>query len=198
MKTIITSEFGNLINSHRPESFNQDYWKCLYQRNAWLMQRWLNFSGAPFYYFSEPNTPLFISDYLELAALFELNEKYTVRYVEEKYWIVWRSDGYYFILTPHRYVDLRNSTDRFQPGLVQVNEFEKNRLCVQQILINIFSKNTWPADIDSFITRQLTTPSDTYAIIPAGSDDEIIDFYTSDRKYSVTKSSLLKWIDIND
>ena len=91
-----------LTNSRPPEYYNQQYWLCLKQRNAWLLQRWLQKSDA-FFYYLKMNAQVFISDETELEKLFLDTEKYAVRFVEETYWIIWKVKGYYFVLSFDRF-----------------------------------------------------------------------------------------------
>jgi hypothetical protein len=110
-------KISTLINAKPPESYNKEYWLYLRQRNAWLLQRWLK-NGDPFYFFTEEGTPIFISDQQNLSVLFGNQEKNAIRNVEEKYWMIWKENGYYIALNPHRYFENKESSEKFQPSIL--------------------------------------------------------------------------------
>lgn len=129
---------AELLNAKPPESYNQDYWLCLYQRNAWLLQRWLQ-AGNPFFFLEEKGTPLILVAEPGLSALLEQKEKYIVRYVEESYCVLWEAEGYYFILKPHRFYPDKENDERFSPQTSASEQCKKMELALQRLLVVVLT-----------------------------------------------------------
>ena len=184
MKTI------TLTNAKPPKFYNQGYWLCLRQRNAWLLQRWLK-NGDPFFFFTEEGTPVFISDEQELSVLFEKKEKYAVRYVEDTYWIIWEESGYYFVLNPHSYFNNKESGERFFPSKINNEYFANLRTAVLSTLISLYETQEIPkimVELDMKVKNRFANCQAIYSELDKG---DCVGFYARTKFYSIQSPVLL-------
>lgn len=186
-----------LTRAKPPESYNQNYWLCLRQRNAWLLQKWLN-DGDPFFFFTEQGSPIFISDEDEIEVLFEKNEKYAVRYVEETYWVIWKANGYYFVLNPDLEHSNHESTVFFPPFPKNNAYLKKLRVAVQSALISLSETNEMPSAI---ICSEINTKNkigSCHAIYSEFNENGSVGFYTRTKSHSMESAALLKWFCVSN
>jgi hypothetical protein len=181
-----------LINANPPESYNQDYWLCLKQRKAWLLQRWLK-NGEPFIFFTDEGATLFISDEQELSVLFENKEKYVVRFVEDCYWIAWKEGGYYYVLCLERYFEGKDDNERFSPSAIYNEYTEKLRAAVQITLVSISETLKMPNSMTGLDIESSDRVSNCRAIYSELDKNGRVGFHMWTTSHLIHNSDLLNW-----
>lgn len=181
-----------LTESRPPEFYNQESWLCLKQRNAWLLQRWLE-QGDAFYYFLEKNTPVFISDEIEIESLFHDECDYAVRYVEETYWIALKNKGFYFVLNPHQFVANTTNNERFFPQASDIHTLNSIKSAVQSVLSKLYKHQEIPDSLKKYDVTLKEHFSNGQAIWSEIDESECVNFYTNRKHYSLSMKTLLEW-----
>jgi hypothetical protein len=181
-----------LVNAKPPESYNQDYWLCLYQRNAWLLQRWLQ-TGNPFIFLEEKGTPLILTAEPGLSVLLQKKEKYVVRYVEESYWVLWEAEGYCFILKPHRFYPDKDNSERFFPQTSSSEQCKRMGLALQRLLVLLHTTNTLPTSLMEFATEGDLRMANPQEGCMAVQGEGCVVFSSPEKCYTIPYPVILDW-----
>jgi hypothetical protein len=181
-----------LLNAKPPESYNQEYWLCMYQRNAWLLQRWLQ-TGDPFIFLEEKGTPLILREDPGLPVLLKKKEKYVVRYVEESYWVLWEVEGYCFILKPHRFYPDKENNERFFPQTSASEQCRKMGIALQRLLVVLHTTGNLPASMMGWVTEEEGLVASCQDGCMAEEGDGCVVFSSPEKCYSIPHDAILDW-----